>query len=117
MGVPGFFIGQVVFCWESLGNQKGASDCGSWVDAAGWSSASTRAGSTSAPFFILEHSLLRRIISQLFVMGGTIAQSPVGRQVFLPGHFELPVTMESAHLFGKDFACLTPFQLKEGVDK
>jgi hypothetical protein len=76
-----------------------------------------QSGVNISHIFILEHSLLRRIISQLFVMGGTIAQSPVGRQVFLPGHFELPVTMESAHPFGKGIACLTPVQLMEGVDK
>jgi hypothetical protein len=38
-------------------------------------------------------------------MGGTIAQLPIGRQVFLPGHFDLPVTLESARPLGKGFEC------------
>jgi SNF2 family DNA or RNA helicase len=38
-------------------------------------------------------------------MGGTIAQLPIGRQVSLPGHFDLPVTLESARPLGKGFEC------------
>jgi hypothetical protein len=38
-------------------------------------------------------------------MGGTTAQLPIGRQVSLPGHFDLPVTLESARPLGKGFEC------------
>jgi hypothetical protein len=38
-------------------------------------------------------------------MGGTKAQLPIGRQVSLPGHFDLPVTLESARPLGKGFEC------------
>lgn len=38
-------------------------------------------------------------------MGGTNAQLPIGRQVSLPGHFDLPVTLESARPLGKGFEC------------
>jgi putative DNA methylase len=38
-------------------------------------------------------------------MGGTIAQLPIGRQVSLPGHFDLPVTLESARPLGNGFEC------------
>ena len=38
-------------------------------------------------------------------MGGTIAQLPIGRQVSLPGHFDQPVTLESARPLGKGFEC------------
>ena len=41
--------------------------------------------------------LFQPTIARLFVMGGTIAQFPIGRQVSLPEHFDLPVTLESAH--------------------
>jgi hypothetical protein len=37
------------------------------------------------PYFVLALPLLRRIIGELFVMGGTIAQSSVGCQVSLSG--------------------------------
>src|SRR5258708_7736085 len=30
---------------------------------------------------------------------------PIGRQVSLPGHFDLPVTLESARPLGKGFEC------------
>jgi predicted HTH transcriptional regulator len=38
-------------------------------------------------------------------MGGTNAQLPIGQQVSLPGHFDLPVTLESARLLAKGFEC------------
>ena len=38
-------------------------------------------------------------------MGGTNVQLPIGRQVSLPGHFDLPVTLESARPLGKGFEC------------
>ena len=38
-------------------------------------------------------------------MGGTNAQLPIGRQVSLPGHFNLPVTLESARPLGKGYEC------------
>jgi hypothetical protein len=54
---------------------------------------------------VVHPSAFRRIIERLFVMGGTIAQLPIGRQVSLPGHFDLPVTLESARPLGKGFEC------------
>jgi len=38
-------------------------------------------------------------------MGGTNAQLPIGQQVSLPGHFDLPVTLESARPLAKGFEC------------
>jgi hypothetical protein len=38
-------------------------------------------------------------------MGGTSVQLPIGRQVSLPGHFDLPVTLESARPLRKGFEC------------
>ena len=38
-------------------------------------------------------------------MGGTNAQLPIGRLVSLPGHFDHPVTLESARPLGKGFEC------------
>ena len=38
-------------------------------------------------------------------MGGTDVQLPIGRQVSLPGHFDLPVILESARPLGKGFEC------------
>jgi superfamily II DNA or RNA helicase len=38
-------------------------------------------------------------------MGGTSLQLPIGRQVSLPGHFDLPVTLESARPLAKGFEC------------
>ena len=38
-------------------------------------------------------------------MGGTNAQLPIGRQVSLPGHFDLPVALKSARPLGKRFEC------------
>jgi hypothetical protein len=38
-------------------------------------------------------------------MGDTIAQLPIGRQVSLPGHFHLPVTLEPARPLGRGFEC------------
>jgi hypothetical protein len=34
------------------------------------------------------------LLRDFFAMGGTNAQLPTGRQVSLPGHFDLPVTGE-----------------------
>jgi hypothetical protein len=41
-------------------------------------------------------------------MGGTIAQFPIGRQVSLPGHFDIPVTLESGRPLGRGFECRVP---------
>ena len=38
-------------------------------------------------------------------MGGTNAQLPIGQQVSLPGHLDLPVTLESARPLAKGFEC------------
>lgn len=38
-------------------------------------------------------------------MGGTNAQLPIGRQVSLPGHLDLPITLERARSLGKSFEC------------
>jgi predicted HTH transcriptional regulator len=38
-------------------------------------------------------------------MGSTNAQLPIGQQVSLPGHFDLPVTLESARPLAKGFEC------------
>jgi hypothetical protein len=38
-------------------------------------------------------------------MGGTNAQLPIGQQVSLPGHFDLPVTLESTWPLRKSFEC------------
>ena len=38
-------------------------------------------------------------------MGGTNAQLPIGQQVSLPGHFDLPVTLESARPLAKGIEC------------
>ena len=42
---------------------------------------------------------------RLFVMGGTNAQLPIGRQVSLPGHFALPVTLEAAIQAAQGYEC------------
>jgi hypothetical protein len=63
------------------------------------------------PHFVLELPLLRRIIGKLFVMDAGNTTLPVGQQVSLPGHLDLPVTLESAHPFGKGFKCPTPIQM------
>jgi hypothetical protein len=45
------------------------------------------------------------IITRLYVMGGTNAQLPIGGQVSLPGHFDLPVVLESACPVPQGFEC------------
>jgi len=47
---------------------------------------------------LLQSNPQGRTIARLFVMGGTNAQLPIGQQVSLPGHFDLPVTLESARI-------------------
>ncbi len=38
-------------------------------------------------------------------MGGTNVQLPIGQQVSLPGHWDLPVTLASARPLGKGIEC------------
>jgi hypothetical protein len=64
-----------------------------------------RLSSNSKPNFLLQSNPHGRTIARLFVMGGTNAQLPIGQQVSLPGHFDLPVTLESARPLGKGFEC------------
>jgi hypothetical protein len=46
-------------------------------------------------------------------MDGTIAQLPIGRRVSLPGHFDLPVNLESVRPLGRGFEC--PVRLHGGT--
>src|ERR1035441_2702286 len=52
---------------------------------------------------LLQSFSFRRIIPHLFAMDGTNAQLRIGRQVSLPGHFDPPMTLESAHPLGNGF--------------
>ena len=65
--------------------------------------------SASAPtanlIFLLQTKPQGRTIARLFIMGGTNAQLPIGQQVSLPGHFDFPVTFESARPLAKGFEC------------
>src|ERR1017187_128090 len=60
---------------------------------------------TANPIFSVQPFAFRRIIARLFVMGGTNAQLPIGQQVFLPGHFALPVALEAAHPVPQGYEC------------
>jgi hypothetical protein len=54
---------------------------------------------------VVHPSRLRRILTRLFVMGGTIALLPIGQQVSLRGHFDCPVVLEAACPLAKGYGC------------
>lgn len=54
---------------------------------------------------MLQSNPPRRIIARLFIMGGTIAQLPIGQQVSLTGHFDSAVVLKAARPVAKSYEC------------
>jgi hypothetical protein len=55
--------------------------------------------------FVTIHNALPHIHAIPFVMVDTTTSIPIGQQISLPGHFNVPVVLEAARPLAKGFEC------------